>query len=95
MIARIATFDGGQHATPAGVETVVQRILPILRGTPGFVAAYWVVDQEGARSLSISLWETAEAAGIAEERLRGSPLTEGHVRLVPTMVETFDVLASS
>jgi len=95
MIARIATFDGGQHATSASVETVVQRILPILRGTPGFVAAHWLTDQQGARSLSVSLWETAEAAWTAEERLRGTPLAEGHVRLVPTVVETFEVLTSA
>ena len=95
MIARIGSFDGGQHATAAGIETVEQRIMPILRGTAGFVAAYWLVDRKGDRSLSVSLWESAEAASSAEQRLRDTPLAEGHVRLVPTTVETFEVVTSA
>jgi heme-degrading monooxygenase HmoA len=94
VIARIGSFDGGQHATAAGVETVEQRIMPILRGAAGFVTAYWLVDRKGDRSLSVSLWEDAEAASSAEQRLRDTPLAEGHVRLVPTTVETFEVVTS-
>ena len=95
MIARIATFEGGQHATAAGVQTVEERILPILQSVPGFVSAQWLVDRERGRSLSVSLWDSEEAARSAEQQLRETPLAGGHVRLAPTGVETFEVVASS
>lgn len=95
MIARIGTFDGGQHATAEGVRTVEERILPILSGVPGFISVHWLADRQRGRSLSVSLWESEEAAQTAEQQLRETPLDAGHVRLVPTSVETYEVLASS
>ena len=45
-------------------------------------------------ALSVSLWQTADAASRTEQRLRDTPLADGHVRLVPTTVETYEVATS-
>ncbi len=92
MIARIGTFEGDQHASPRGVRTVEERILPILRSAPGFMSAHWLVDRERGRSLSVSFWESEEAARRAEDQLRDTPLAAEHVRLVPTSVESYEVV---
>lgn len=95
MIARIGIFEGGQHASPEGVRTVEERLLPILSGVPGFISVQWLVDREQGRSLSVSFWDTEAAARNAEQRLRETPLAPEHVRLIPSAVETYEVVASS
>jgi len=63
VVVRVTISD------PAGSEeTLRQRVVPRVSQSPGFVAAYWTrKDNDG---LSMSVWESEDAASAASEMVR-------------------------
>jgi len=47
-----------------------------IRESPGLEAAYWLVDREGGKALTITMWASAEAMAASEAtRARSQNLT--------------------
>jgi heme-degrading monooxygenase HmoA len=67
MFARIGTW----HGSPEDLENWVARarevVKPKVQHQPGLAAAYWLVDREGGKGLTITFWESEEAMCASEE----------------------------
>jgi heme-degrading monooxygenase HmoA len=66
MFARIGTWQG----SPEDLENWVARAGEVVKPKvqqPGLGAAYWLVDREGGKGLTITLWESEEAMRASEE----------------------------
>lgn len=48
----------------AHAETIVQQV----RGLPGFLGVYWLVDRATGKAVSLTLWEDEETMRASEER---------------------------
>ncbi len=66
MFARISTWRGW----PADLENWVARGSEMAKSKiqqqPGLVAAYWLVDREGRKGVTITFWESEEAMRASE-----------------------------
>ena len=66
MFARIGTW----HGSPEDLENWVARarevVKPKVQHQPGLAAAYWLVDREGGKGLTITFWESEEAMRASE-----------------------------
>lgn len=77
MIARIATFPSLRPDTSAEVRrNVLERFMPALRAQEGFVAGYWLANDEGTW-ISFSIWESEAHMERAGERANAAPLLVG------------------
>jgi heme-degrading monooxygenase HmoA len=65
MFARVthARYPSEQHA--AGMEVVVEALLPALRLAPGYRGCLLLADGKPGSCLALVLWETEEAADAA------------------------------
>ena len=65
MFARVthARYPPEQHA--AGMEVVVEELLPALRRAPGYRGCVLLADGKPGSCLALVLWETEEAADAA------------------------------
>jgi heme-degrading monooxygenase HmoA len=67
MFARIGTWKG----SPEDLENWIARaggvVKPNVQQQPGLEAAYWLVDRERGKGLTITLWENEEAMRASEE----------------------------
>jgi heme-degrading monooxygenase HmoA len=70
----IRTNDG--HTAAANIETAVSlardRVLPILKQQPGFIANLVGVNRETGRMVTSSVWESAEAREASNAALQGA-----------------------
>ena len=65
MIATIATFEESGEELDEGMRHVQEEVVPSIGGATGLRAAYWVVDREAGKRLSITVWDDGEAAAAA------------------------------
>ncbi len=89
MLARVATFD----ALPDGVaEDAVSLLRATIRGVPGYVGGFHLIDPRTRKALSIVVFEDMAAAKRA-----GAALDARHddqkVGIEPDRVEYFDASA--
>ena len=73
MFARVSTYRGEGDRLLQGFQTVSGE----LEGVGGFSHAYFMVDREGGKGMSITIWDSEEAllssvAKADELRKRGS-----------------------
>lgn len=73
----------------ASEEVLRQQVVPRVSQAPGFVAAYWTRKDNGG--LSMSIWESEDAANTASEMVR-SIAPEG---VTVDSVEVREVVASA
>ena len=77
MIARIATFPKLTPEIDAEVRrNVLERFMPALQAQEGFVAAYWVANEDGTW-VSFTVWESKEAHEHGGQRANATPLLPG------------------
>ena len=62
MYARTSTWTGSEDALEKWVAHVNERVAPTVAGLPGTAGAYFFVDREGGGALTLTLWESEEAA---------------------------------
>ncbi len=53
----VADVDGEQ-----GIETLRNQIVPAISSMPGFTSGTWLTGNEDGLGLSMTVWDTAEAA---------------------------------
>jgi len=94
MIARIAYFENLTEAQVAAqADNYERRFRAALAAQPGLVAVYQILREDGTR-VSVSIWESAEAASTGGQRANAVPLLEGQVGSDipgPTRVEMLQV----
>jgi quinol monooxygenase YgiN len=77
MMARIATFPTLPPEMSAEVRrNVLERFMPAIRAQDGFVAGYWLADEDGTW-ISFSIWESEAAMERAGQRANATPLLPG------------------
>ena len=86
MLARLATFN----SVPADVDDPNVKLLrETISGTPGFVAGFHLLDPQTGKSFSLTVYEDAEAAKTAGQRMQARP-AEKRVGVEPDTVEWLD-----
>ena len=85
MLARVATFN----QLPDGLDNdAVELLRKTIRDTPGFVAGYHL-GGPGGKSLSIAIFEDADAGRAAAAALERRP-EDQRVKISPDAVEFFE-----
>ncbi len=67
MFARVSNYQGSPNQVDEGIRTVREQILPRAAEIDGYKGAYFLVDRQSGRSVSITLWESEEAMRASEE----------------------------
>jgi hypothetical protein len=70
----------------------LQKMLPDIKSTPGFVGGYWLAPSDGATGMSVSAYETEEAAKAVAERM--APGTKLNDYVTVKSVEVREVAAN-
>jgi heme-degrading monooxygenase HmoA len=93
MFVQVVTFQETPEQLDAGIEHVLEEVVPTLEDADG-LQALWLVDREHGKRLSVMVWESDDAyqAGIkalTEMRAR----EPGRPRPTPASIEQFEVYA--
>jgi heme-degrading monooxygenase HmoA len=67
MFARIGTWQGSPEDLENWIARADEVVKPKVQQQPGLAAAYWLVDREGGKGLTITFWESEEAMRASEE----------------------------
>jgi heme-degrading monooxygenase HmoA len=62
MVARTSSWSGSRETLERWAEHVENNVKPFVRGLPGNVGAVFLVDRESGRGVTLTLWESEEAA---------------------------------
>ena len=62
MVARTSTWTGTPEALDKWVEHVTNQVSGFVSGLPGNAGATFFVDREAGTALTLTLWESEEAA---------------------------------
>ena len=65
MIVTIATFEESREQLDEGMRHVREEVVPSVRGATGLRAAYWLVDREAGKRLSVTVWNDPNASAAA------------------------------
>jgi heme-degrading monooxygenase HmoA len=94
MFARMTRWEF--EPSSEQVQKIIQRnrdqVLPAAQGLPGFKGFYSLVDGEGGTAVTLTLWESAEAAAKSDEmanRLRAA--TSHNTGITMISAERYDV----
>jgi len=85
MYARTSTWTGSEDALEKWVAHVNERAAPTVAGLPGNAGAYFFVDREGGGALTLTLWESEEAARTSDhaaDKSRASTVAATGVELL-------------
>ncbi len=67
MFARVSTYTGTSDELDEAIRQVRENTLPKLKQLDGYKGAYFLVDRQNGKSLSVTLWESEEAMSTSEE----------------------------
>ena len=62
MLVRTTLWSGSQEALERWVREVTEKVKPAIQKSPGNVGAYFLVDWVNGKALTMTLWESEEAA---------------------------------
>ena len=92
MFAQIVTFEETPEQIDAGIQHVVDDVLPALETAEG-LTGLWLVDREHGRRVSVLMWESEAAAALAMARVQQRVAASKHTRPTPSSIQKFDVYA--
>lgn len=72
MFARTSTWTGSPEALEKRADHVIDRVAPMVRSLPGVAEAVFFLDRSGDNAMTLTLWETEEAALASDERADAS-----------------------
>ncbi len=72
MQARTSTWSGSPEAVARWVEHVTTSVKPMVAGLPGNAGAYFFVDRTNNRALTLTLWDSTEAAEVTDHNAEAS-----------------------
>jgi heme-degrading monooxygenase HmoA len=67
VFARVSTFTGTTDEVDEAIRQVRENVLPRVEQLDGYMGAYFLVDRQNGKSLSVTLWESEEAMRASEE----------------------------
>ncbi len=67
MFARVWTFTGTSDELDEAIRQVRENVLPSVEQLDGYKGAYFLVDRQNGKSLSVTLWESEEVMRASEE----------------------------
>ena len=85
MFARTSTWSGDPAALDKWAEQVTSTVGPMVQGLPGNAGAVFLLDRAGNRAMTLTLWDSEQAAlasDQAAERSRASTIAATGVELV-------------
>jgi heme-degrading monooxygenase HmoA len=62
MYARTSSWAGTPEALEKWVAQTTEKVAPMVAGLPGNAGAWFFVDREAGRAMTLTLWETEDAA---------------------------------
>jgi Antibiotic biosynthesis monooxygenase len=62
MFARTSTWAGSPEALQKWVDHVRTRVSPMVNSLPGVAGAVFLLDPSGAAAMTVTLWDSEEAA---------------------------------
>ena len=62
MYARTSTWSGAPEALEKWANHVRENVAPTVAGLPGNAGGYFFIDRDGGGALTLTLWESEEAA---------------------------------
>lgn len=85
MVARTSSWKGSPETLERWAEHAEQQVRPFVAGLPGNVGAVFLVDRENGVGLTLTLWESEEAAKVTDrnaEQSRASTVEATGIELV-------------
>jgi heme-degrading monooxygenase HmoA len=85
MHARTSSWSGSSDALESWGEHVSAHVAPFVAGLPGNAGCVFLIDREGRSGLTLTLWESEEAALASDrnaEQSRASTVAATGVELV-------------
>jgi heme-degrading monooxygenase HmoA len=65
--ARTSMWTGSANELDAWANAARERVKPMAEALPGNIGAYFFVDRENGKALTLTLWESEEAARSTDE----------------------------
>jgi heme-degrading monooxygenase HmoA len=62
VYARTSSWTGSPDALDKWAEHVAANVAPMVANLPGNAGAYFLVDRDAGRALTLTVWETEDAA---------------------------------
>ena len=98
MLLQIVSFEEDSAALEEGARHVREEVVPSIQGAEGLLAAYWAIDRQEGKRVSILVWRNAEAQAampsvvdaIKQRREDAKRVTP---QASPTSVQRFEVIA--
>jgi hypothetical protein len=72
MFARTSTWTGSPEALQKWADHVTDQVLPMVRNLPGVAGAVFFLDRSGDAALTLTLWDTEEAALLSDQHADAS-----------------------
>ena len=72
MFARTSTWSGSPEALARWEEHVTGQVAPMVRGLPGIAGAVFLVDREGLSAMTMTMWDTEDAALVSDQHADAS-----------------------
>ena len=72
VFVRTSTWSGSSEALDKWADHVTIRVAPMVRGLAGVAGAVFVIDRVGHSAMTVTLWETEEAALVSDQHAEAS-----------------------
>jgi len=85
MFARTSMWSGSDSELDRWAAHAADQVSPMVAGLPGNAGALFLIDREAKRALTLTLWETEDAAGASDqaaERSREATVAATGVQLL-------------
>ena len=98
MLVSISHFEESGADLEEGIRHVLEEVVPSIQGAEGLRAAYWAVDRESGKRISVLVWESADAPATAMpaviEAIKQQRAAAGRTspEASPTATERFEVI---
>jgi heme-degrading monooxygenase HmoA len=96
MFARTSTWSGSPEAVQKWAENAVNQVNGFVEGLPGNAGVMFFVDRDGGTALTLTLWDSEEAAAATDqfaEQSRSATVAATGTELVGT--GRYEVVAPS
>jgi len=72
MFARTSVWSGSPEALDTWVDHVTGQVLPMVRGLAGVAGAVFLIDRDGRTAMTMTLWDTEDAALVSDQHADAS-----------------------
>jgi hypothetical protein len=72
MIARTSTWTGSSEALQKWADHVTSRVSPMVASLPGVAGAIFLLDRAGGSAMTVTLWDSEEAALVSDQNAEAS-----------------------